>query len=117
MKVVFWIVMLCLSFLPVPAAHAGLFGSSVDDLLTVKKLEGKQAILEGSSEGLKAGDSVYFARSPYHFTVTAVQGGQVTIALPEKNDLAVGNTLMRHENDQVKRAIDTERRLKQALEE
>ena len=91
--------------------------NTIDDLFTVKRLEAKEAELEGSPKGLKAGDPLYFARSPFKFTVTAVSGKKVTIALPEKHDLSVGNTLMRHLTDTVIKSLDTEIRIKQALEE
>lgn len=92
-------------------------GNTIDDLFTVKKIEGKQATVEGKAKGLKEGDSLYFARAPYKFTVTAVKGDQVTIALPDTHDLAVGQALMRNMTDVVKRYLNTEKRLKQAMEE
>jgi hypothetical protein len=92
-------------------------GNLIDDLFTVKKLEAQQASLEGESRGLKEGDLLYFARSPYRFKVLSVKGNQVKIALPERTDLAVGQNLMRNPTDGIKKAIDTEKRLKQALEE
>ncbi|MGZ3651096.1 MAG: hypothetical protein ACXVB9_20770 [Bdellovibrionota bacterium] len=111
-------ILAALFFVSLPAFAGGMFGNNtLDDMFTVKKIEGKQATLEGASKGLKAGDLLYFARSPFKFTVTGVAGNQITIALPEKQDLAVGNNLMRKENDQVKKAIETESKLKQALEE
>ena len=116
MKKFFWTALLLL-VLPLIANAGGLFVNTIDDLLSVKKLDAKQATLEGSTKGLKEGDSVYFVRSPFKFTVTSVTGNTATIALPEKHSLAVGNTLMRKEDNQVKKALDTENRLKQALEE
>jgi hypothetical protein len=100
------------------ALAGGLFGGNMlDDTFPVKKIEGKEATAEGAPKDLKAGNYLYFARSPFKFKVTAVTGNQVTIALPEKHDLAVGNTLVRKETDAMKKAIDTEGRLKQALDE
>ena len=96
----------------------GLFGGNkIDDVFTVKKIAGKEATLEGDVKNLKAGDTLFFNRSPFRFKVTAAAGNQVTIALPEKQDLAVGNSLVRKETDAMKKASDTEGRLKQALDE
>jgi len=114
----FALLALLFSFTPTAANAGGLFGgNTIDDVFTVKAMDSKQATLEGAPKGLKTGDSLYFARSPFKFAVTAVTGNKVTIALPDKNDLAVGNTLMRKETDAIKKAIDTEGRLKQALDE
>jgi hypothetical protein len=100
------------------AQAGGLFGgNSLDDVFKVTKLEGKEATTEGTPKDLKAGDWLYFARSPFKFKVTAVTGNKVTIALPEKHDLGIGQTLVRKETDAMKKAIDTEGRLKQALDE
>ncbi len=104
-------------FLSLTALAGPFGGNKVDDLFTVKSLDGKQATLDGKAKGLKEGDTLYFARSPYKFSVTAVSGNQVTIALPEKHDLATGATLMRNSTEQVLKAIDTESKLKKALEE
>lgn len=114
MKTVLAALILALFTLP---AHAGLFGGGIDDDFTVKTLDGKTATLEGQAKTLKEGDLLYFVRSPYNFTITAVKGNTVTIALPEKQDLKVGNVLSRKETDQIKKAIETEKKLKQALEE
>jgi|GEM_PF-4971915 len=92
-------------------------GNKVDDMFTIKSIEGKSAVTEGTPKGIKAGDTLYFARSPFKFSVTAVKGNQVTIALPDSHDLAVGQTLMRNITEQVKKSLETEGRLKQALEE
>ncbi len=92
-------------------------GNKVDDMFTIKSISGKTAVTEGAAKGLKAGDSLYFARSPFKFTVTEVKGNQVTVAIPETNDLAVGQTMMRNITEGVKKSLDTEGRLKQALEE
>jgi hypothetical protein len=106
-----------LAILPL-VAHAGLFGNNTtDDIFTVKKVDAKDATAEGTPKDLKVGDMLYFARSPYQFRVLEVKGNMVRIALPDKQDLAVGNTLMRKDNDQIKKGIDTEKKLKQALDE
>ncbi len=113
-----WAVILqILAFSPALALASPFSGNTIDDLFEIKKIEGKQATLEGHPKALKIGDILYFARSPFKFTITAVKGNQVTIALPEKNDLAVGQNLMRNATEQVRHALDTEKRLKQALEE
>lgn len=103
--------------LPALAGGSAFSGNKIDDLFTVKSITGKSALTEGKASGLKEGDTVYFARSPYKFTVTAVKGNQVTVALPDGHDVEVGNTMMRNETDTVKKALNTENRLKQALEE
>lgn len=92
-------------------------GNAPDDLFTVKKIAAKQATLEGAAKALKKGDTLYFARSPFKFTVTEAAGTKVTIALPEKHDLSLGDNLIRNLTDEIKRAISTETRLKQALDE
>ena len=96
---------------------SGLSGNKIDDMFVVKSIAGKSAVTEGTAKGLKEGDILYFARSPFKFTVTAVKGNQVTVALPDNHDLAVGQSLMRNLTEQVKKSLDTESRLKQALEE
>jgi hypothetical protein len=100
-------------------SHAGsLFGGNkIEDTFTVKSMEGKLAKLEGTAKNLKAGDLLYFPRSPFKFTITTVSGNVVTIALPEKQDLAVGSALVRKEPESVKKALETESRLKQALDD
>lgn len=102
---------------PVTSFASAFGGNSLRDVFTVRKIEGKRAVTEGAPEGLKEGDSLYFARSPFKFTVVSVEGSQVTVALPDKSDLKVGQTLIRNPNDQIKKALNTEKRLKQALEE
>lgn len=96
---------------------SGLSGNTIDDLFTVKSLSEGSAVTEGQVKGLKEGDSLYFARSPFKFKVTAIKGKQVTVELPAKHDLAVGQNLMRNLTDQTRKAMDTEKRLKQALDE
>ena len=92
-------------------------GFAPEDTFTITKMEDKQAVLTGTPKELKAGDLLYFARSPYRFTVSAIEGSNVTIVLPEKHDLKVGSILVRKPNAQMKKSLDTEGRLKQALEE
>lgn len=92
------------------------FASNIDDMLTVKLVNGQSATLEGKP-GLKAGDKVYFARSPFQFSVTNVTGNLVTIALPSGNDVAVGQTMVREPTQAMKKAMNTEEKLKKALEE
>ncbi len=100
------------------AMASGLFGNNkADDSFAVKSIEGRQAILEGKPKDLKVGDSLYFMRSPFKFTVSSVKGNTVTVTLPESHTLAEGNALLRFPNDAIKKNIQTESRLKQALEE
>ena len=100
------------------AMAGGIFGNNkIEDSFPVKSIEGNQAVLSGAPNGLKAGDKLYFNRSPFRFTVTAVEGNKITVALPDKNDLKVGNALLRHSNPQIDKSISTEERLKKALED
>lgn len=91
--------------------------NTLDDVFNVEEIKGKQAILEGKPKDLKAGDKLYFARSPFQFTVESVSGTKVTIALPEKHDLTTDNSLVRNPTPSIKKSIATESKLKQALEE
>ncbi len=101
-----------------PSAWGSSFaGNKVDDMFIVKSMVDKSATLEGAPKSLKEGDTLYFSRSPFKFTVTAVKGSQVTVGLPDNHDLAVGQSLMRNITPQVKKSLETESRLKQALEE
>lgn len=107
-------ILACLSvLLYLPFATA----STLEDVFTVKSIEGQTATVEGKANGLKAGDQLYFARSPFHFTVTDVKGDKITISLPTRHDLSLGNTLIRTPTPAMKKAIDTEDRLKKALED
>lgn len=99
-------------FLALPAFAGGL-----DEMLTVKQVQGQQATLEGKVSGLKAGDKVYFARSPFEFQVVSVTGNLATVSLPANSDVAAGQTMVLKPTDAMKKAMDTESRLKKALEE
>ena len=89
----------------------------IDDLLDVKSVQGRQAIVRGKTGGLKAGDHVYFVRSPYQFVVESVKGDEAIITLPATHDVSVGNAFLKRPTDMVKKAMEQERRLKSALEE
>lgn len=117
MKTMIRLMVLLQCLIQAPAFASAFAGNKIDDLFTVKSITGKSALTEGKANGLKEGDTVYFARSPYKFSVTAVKGNQVTIALPDGHDVAVGQTFMRNQTEAVKKALETENRLKQALEE
>jgi hypothetical protein len=91
--------------------------NTIDDMFNVIEIKGKQAFLEGKTKGLKAGDSLYFARSPFQFKIEAVTGNKVTIALPDKHDLTATNALIRNPTPSILKSIATENKLKQALEE
>lgn len=101
------------------AARAdGLFGKNkAGDSFAVKAVEASQATLEGTPEDLKVGDTLYFTRSPFKFTVTGIKGNQVTVALPPSHSLTVGAALLRYSNDNIKKNMQTESKLKQALED
>ena len=104
--------------LQMPLAQANMFGDNkVDDSFAVKSVEGAEAVLSGKPKDLKVGDMLYINRSPFQFKVTAITGDKVTVALPERHDLKVGNALLRRASDQIKKSIDTENRLKKALED
>jgi hypothetical protein len=107
------LILLCLVSL---ATSAPAFASNIDEMLTVKLVQPQQATLEGKP-GLKAGDKVYFARSPFQFPVTAVNGNMITITLPAGSDVGVGQTMVRQPTDAMKKAMNTEDKLKKALEE
>ena len=113
------IIVLITLLLQMPVAMAnGIFGGNKsDDVFAVKTVEGSQAILNGTPKGLKAGDKLYFNSSPFQFTVASVEGNKIVITLPEKHNVQVGTALMRFPNDQVKKSIATEERLKKALED
>ena len=102
-----------------PAAMAsGVFGNNkMDDSFSVVSVENGQATLTGTPKSLKAGDTLYFIRSPFQFKVTEVKGDKVTVALPDRHDLAKGAALLRFPTEPIKKGIDTEAKLKRALEE
>jgi hypothetical protein len=100
------------------ASANGLFGNNkVDDVFAIKQLEGKQLVATGAPKGLKPGDILYSQKSPFKFTVTEVKGNSVTLTLPERHELKEGMSLLRMPTAPIKKAIETEARLKQALEE
>ncbi|RZA08062.1 MAG: hypothetical protein EOP11_05975 [Proteobacteria bacterium] len=99
---------LCLTTLPARAAG---------DSFSVKSVAGGTAMLSGDTAGLKAGDTLYYARSPFKFNVTDVKAGQVTIALPASHDLKVDSVLLRSSNQSIQKNMDTEAKLKRALED
>lgn len=91
--------------------------NTLDDTFNVVEIKEKQAIVEGKPKDLKVGDKLYFVRSPFQFTVEAIKGDKVTVTLPEKHDLTTSNSLMRNAIPSVKKSIETESKLKQALGE
>ncbi len=93
------------------------FANRLDDTFVVRSVGEKEAVLEGTPKNLKAGDTLYFIRSPFQFKVASVKGEQVTIELPEKHDLQPSNALVRSLTSGIKKGIDTEDRLKKVLEE
>jgi hypothetical protein len=112
------IILLLALLLQGPLAMAGIFGNNtMEDSFAVKKVENGKAVVEGTPKDLKVGDDLYFVKSPFHFKVTAIEGNKVTVAVPGDSKLVVGNALLRHDNPQIRKNIDTEKRLKQALEE
>jgi len=104
--------------LSMPTAQASLFGKNkADDSFAIKSVAGSQAVTQGNPKDLKAGDILYSNKSPFKFTVSEVKGSTVTVALPERHELKVGMALLRMPTDPIKKAIDTEERLKRALED
>jgi hypothetical protein len=100
------------------ASSFAFFGDNkADDSFPVKKIEGKVATLNGTVKDLKVGDTLYFVKSPYRFTVTEIKGKEVTISLPENHTLVEGSALLRKITPAIKKNLDTEVKLKQALEE
>lgn len=91
--------------------------NNMEDSFAVKQVAGDHAVVEGKPKDLKVGDYLYFVRSPFRFKVTAINGNQVTVELPAKHDLADSNVLLRNATPVIKKNIDTEVRLKRALEE
>ena len=92
-------------------------GNTISDTFTVTKIESGLAYADGISNNLKAGDYLYFARSPYKFSIKSVTEKQIVVILPAKNDVKVGNTLIRNSTDFIKKALDTELKVNSALEE
>jgi hypothetical protein len=98
-------------------SHAFFGDNKADDSFAVKKIEGKTAMLTGTVKDLKVGDTLYFVKNPYQFTVTEIKGKEVSIALPDNHSLVEGSALLRKITPTIKKNIDTESKLKQALEE
>lgn len=107
----------CLALVSASALASTFGGNSIKDLFEITSIGEKEAIATGETKGLHVNDSVYFSRSPYKFTITSIEGNKIRVALPGKSDIAVGQTLFRNINDQIKKSIDTEKRLKQAVDE
>jgi len=117
MMVRIFLILACLLQAPLADAQ-GLFGNNKkDDSFAVKAIDGRSATVEGASKDLKAGDTLYYNRSPFHFIISEVKGQQITIELPEKHELAVGRALLRFPTDAIKKSIETEARLKRVFEE
>jgi hypothetical protein len=87
------------------------------DSFVVKSVGNGSAVVSGEAKGLKAGDSLYYARSPFRFTVTEVKGSQITIALPSSHDLKPDTMLLRSSNESIQKNMETEMKLKRALED
>ena len=100
------------------ASANGLFGNNkADDVFAIKQLEGRQLVVEGTPKSLKSGDHLYSPKSPFKFTVTDVKGNSITLALPERHELKEGMSLLRSPTAPIKKALETEAKLKQAIEE
>ena len=114
-----WKTILFLSFFlfSQPMAQAFLGDNKKDDSFSVVKIEEKTATATGEVKDLKVGDKLYAVKSPYQYTVTEIQGKIVTVALPEKHQLTEKAALLRKITPAIKKNIDTEARLKEALGE
>lgn len=102
---------LAVLILALPAAFAA------GDTFVVKSVEGGTAVLSGDAKGLRAGDTLFYARSPFRFTVSDVKGSQVTISLPASHDLKPDVVLLRAPSDAIQKNMQTEQKLKRALED
>lgn len=91
--------------------------NNINDFFPVKEITGSHAVVEGKVMSLKAGQYLYFNRSPFRFLIESVSGNRITVKLPASHDLKVGQGLVRNATDAMKKAMDTEKRLKSALEE
>lgn len=100
-----------------PYLANALESNGVDDSFRVKEVKGQVATLEGKAKSLKAGDDLYFNRSPFKFTIESVSGNTITIKVPANSDLQEGNGLVRHPTAAILKGIDTEKKLKSALED
>ncbi len=103
--------------LVLPQAFAFLGDNKKDDSFGVVKIEDKSATLSGEIKDLKVGDKLYSIKSPYQYTVTEIQGKLVTVALPDNHKLTEGAALLRKITPVIKKNIETESRLKDALGE
>lgn len=92
-------------------------GNTIDDSFRVKEIKGQHAVVEGKIASLKAGDYLYFSRSPFKFSVESISGSLVTIKLPASHDLGIGQGLVRYPTEAMQKAIETEKKLKNALED
>lgn len=111
-------ILIALAFsLAMPQAFAFLGDNKKDDSFAVVKIEDKIATLSGEIKDLKVGDKLYSVKSPYQYTVTEIQGKVVTVALPENHKLTESSALLRKITPAIKKNIDTESRLKDALGE
>jgi hypothetical protein len=96
----------------VPTAKAD---NTLNDVFTVTAVNGAQATLTGKVESVKAGDSLYFIRSPFKFKVLSAGTNSVVIELPPSSDVVVSNTMVRNPTPTIKKALETESKLKSAL--
>jgi hypothetical protein len=103
--------------LAMPHALAFLGDNKKEDSFAVVKIEEKTATLSGEIKDLKVGDKLYSVKSPYQYTVSEIQGKIVTVTLPDGHKLTESSALLRKITPAIKKNIDTESRLKEALEE
>ena len=107
-------VILALSLLAVPLLAALAEAPARYDVLVV---EAGKAEVSGDPAGLSVGADLYYARSPFKFTITAIRGNVITVALPERHELRPKQTLYRAPTDAMKKSMKLEAKLKHALED
>ncbi len=102
---------------PILAAPIDFTNDSVDkntleDANPVKSIEGTIASLEKPMPDLKVGGFMYFPREPYRFPIVEVDAtGMVKVNLGPKHDVRVGQMLLKHATESMRKSISTLNRL------
>ena len=91
--------------------------NKLKDVFNVLEVTGDKAIVTGEPKGLKARDKLYFPRPPFQFTIEKIEGNEITVKLPKQHDLSTSHSLMRNMTPIIKKNIDTEKKLREALGE
>jgi hypothetical protein len=111
MRILLFLSLALVGVMPLAGAHP------LGDSLPVVAVNGTKATAHGEARGLLVGDFLYFPRSPFKFPITAVKGQEVDVAIPAGYDLMVGAQLLRTPNDRVQSNMQTEQKLKHAIED